>query len=122
MPNITLSIPDNLRRKMKRHPEVNWSEVVRRLIAERLRDMEAMDKITAKSGLAPADVGDVDHTLKAALLRRYRKSEASEKTVEENHVKVDDLALRPEFVAGVQRIRKGRFRMVKSLSTRNRPW
>ena len=56
MPNITLSVPEHLHRKMKRHPEVNWSEVVRRLIAERLRDLESMDKITAKSGLAPADV------------------------------------------------------------------
>lgn len=71
MPNITLSIPDDLHRKMKRHPEVKWSEVVRRVISERIRDLEAMDRITAKSQLAPADVGELDHILKAALLRRY---------------------------------------------------
>jgi len=121
MPNITLSVPDDLFRKMKRHPEVEWSELVRRLISGRIQALESMDKITAKSALAPADVGELDHTLKAALLRRYRKSAAIEKAVEENHAKVHGPALRPEFVAEVQRIRKGRFRMVKSVKTRNRP-
>ena len=121
MPNTTLSVPDDLFRKMKLHPEVEWSEVVRRLIAERLRDLDAMDKITAKSGLGPADVADLDHTLKAALLRRYRKSAAIEKIVGEKHVKLHDPPLRPEFVAEVQQIQKGRFRPVKSLKIRNRP-
>ena len=73
MPNITLSVPDELHRKMKRHPEVKWSEVVRRVISERIRDLEAMDRITAKSVLAPADVVELDHILKDALLRRYRR-------------------------------------------------
>jgi len=73
MPNITLSLPDDLHRKMKRHPEVKWSEVVRRVISERIRDLEAMDRITAKSVLAPADVDELDHLLKAALLRRYQR-------------------------------------------------
>ena len=73
MPNITLSVPDELHRKMKRHPEVKWSEVVRRVISERIRDLEAMDRITAKSVLAPADVDELDHILKDALLRRYRR-------------------------------------------------
>ena len=73
MPNITLSVPDELHRKMKRHPEVKWSEVVRRVISERIRDLEAMDRITAKSVLAPADVVELDHILKDALLRLYRR-------------------------------------------------
>ena len=73
MPNITLSVPDDLHRKMKRHPEVKWSEVVRRVISEKIRDLEAMDRITAKSMLTPEDVDEFDHILKAALLRRYRR-------------------------------------------------
>jgi len=40
MPNITLSIPEELYRKMKKHPEVRWSEVARKAIIEFLRKVE----------------------------------------------------------------------------------
>jgi len=74
MPNITLTVPDDLHRRMKRHPEVKWSEVVRRVLAEKVRDLEVMDRITAKSALTFEDVEEFDHILKAALLRRYRRA------------------------------------------------
>jgi len=40
MPNITLSIPYEIYEKMKRHPEVKWSEVARRAIIDYLRRLE----------------------------------------------------------------------------------
>ncbi|GAB6136343.1 hypothetical protein [Thermococcus prieurii] len=40
MPTMTLSIPPDLYRKMKEHPEIKWSEVARRAIAEYLRELE----------------------------------------------------------------------------------
>ena len=40
MPNITLSVPPELYRKMKEHPEIKWSEVARRAIAEYLAKIE----------------------------------------------------------------------------------
>jgi hypothetical protein len=43
------------------------------------------------------------------------KSAAIERIVEEYEEKILDPALRPEFVADVQQIRKGRFRKVSSL-------
>jgi len=73
VPNITLSVSEDLHRKMRRHPEVKWSEVVRRVIAAKIRDLEAMNRLTAKSLLTQNDVDDLDHILKAALLRRYRR-------------------------------------------------
>jgi len=76
VPNITLTVPDDLHRRMKRHPEVKWSEVVRRILSDKVRDLEAMDRIAAKSKLTPEDVDELDHVLKLALLRRYeRKAE-----------------------------------------------
>jgi len=41
MPNITLSVPPDLYRKMKKHPEIKWSEVARKAIAEYLAKIEA---------------------------------------------------------------------------------
>jgi len=44
-----------------------------------------------------------------------RKSAAIERIVEEYEEKILDPHLRPEFVADLQRIRKGRFRKVRSM-------
>ncbi len=72
MPNLTLSVPEDLHRRMKRHPEVKWSGVVRRILAQKVRDLELMDRLTAKSALTSKDITDLDHVMKEAVLRRYR--------------------------------------------------
>ncbi|MFQ6052304.1 MAG: hypothetical protein ACE5K4_11530 [Candidatus Hydrothermarchaeota archaeon] len=40
MPNITLAIPEDIYRKMKKYKEIRWSEVVRRAIVEHIKKME----------------------------------------------------------------------------------
>jgi len=48
MANVTLSLPDDLHRRMKKHREVRWSEVVRRAIAEYLENLEGRSRATAQ--------------------------------------------------------------------------
>jgi len=43
MTNITVSISEDLYRRMKEHPEVKWSEVVRRAIKEYLEKMKTTE-------------------------------------------------------------------------------
>lgn len=71
MPNITLTVPPELHRKMKAHPEIKWSEVVRRIIAQRIRVLERMEALTRRSALTVADVEELDHLVKEGLRRRY---------------------------------------------------
>ncbi len=40
MTNITLSIPDEVHKKMKMHREIRWSEVVRRAVIDFMRKLE----------------------------------------------------------------------------------
>ncbi len=40
MPNITLSIPDEIYRKMKKYSEIKWSEIVRKAIVDYLKKLE----------------------------------------------------------------------------------
>ena len=40
MPNITLSIPESIYKKMKKYSEIKWSEVVRKAIVEYLEKLE----------------------------------------------------------------------------------
>jgi len=56
---------------MKAHPEIKWSEVVRRIIAERIRDLERMDTLARRSRLTIRDIDALDHLVKEGLRRRY---------------------------------------------------
>ncbi len=40
MPNITLSIPEDIYKKMKKYREVKWSEVVRKAILDYIKRLE----------------------------------------------------------------------------------
>jgi len=44
VPNLTVSLPEDLRRRMKTHPEIRWSEVVRRAIEEYLDRLESVEE------------------------------------------------------------------------------
>ncbi len=57
MPNITLSIPEDVYRKMKEYSEIKWSEVVRKAIVDYLRKLEeSKTEISAKELLE--ELGD----------------------------------------------------------------
>jgi len=73
MPNITLAVAPELHRKLRKHPEVKWSEVVRRVLAKRVRDLERMEALARGSILTSGDVGEIDHLIKEGLRRRYEK-------------------------------------------------
>ncbi|MFH1256207.1 MAG: hypothetical protein V1494_02845 [Candidatus Diapherotrites archaeon] len=56
MPNITLSITDEIKGKMDEHPEVRWSNAVRAVIERKLSDFEEAERLAKKSRLAEKDV------------------------------------------------------------------
>jgi len=70
MPNVTLSIPEALHEKMKKHSEIRWSEVVRKSISEKIEDLEVMDKLTKRSKLTQADVDDIAHKIDSEVARK----------------------------------------------------
>ena len=62
MTNITLSIDDEIYKKMKKFSEVRWSELVRKVIAQRIKEMEkiktemfADEELLAKNWLSKED-------------------------------------------------------------------
>jgi metal-responsive CopG/Arc/MetJ family transcriptional regulator len=50
MVNITVSIPEDLYRKMKKYSEVRWSEVVRKALVEYIGRLEVMER-----GVVPSE-------------------------------------------------------------------
>jgi len=44
MTNITLSIEDEVYKKMREHSEIKWSEFVRKMIKNRIEELESLDE------------------------------------------------------------------------------
>ena len=71
MPNMTLSIPAELHEKMKRMSDIRWSEVARAAIAQRIDDLEVMNRITAKSKLTKKDIWELSERVKRGVAKRH---------------------------------------------------
>ncbi len=71
MPNITLSIPEELHNIVKEHNEIKWSEIARRAIWVQARKLTLMDRLARKSKLTEKDIEELDHKIKAGLLKRF---------------------------------------------------
>jgi hypothetical protein len=48
MTNITFSIDDDIHKKMKEHPEIKWTEILRQSIINYLKNVEEIDVISIK--------------------------------------------------------------------------
>ena len=51
MTNITLSIDDEVYTKMKKHSEIKWSEFVRKIVLERILELENLEKSKNREGV-----------------------------------------------------------------------
>jgi len=73
MPNLTLSIPEDLHERMKKRSEIRWSEVVRKSITSKVEMLEAIDKIASKSKLTKKDVDEISHKIKKEVFEDLNK-------------------------------------------------
>ena len=51
MTNITLSINEDVYRKMRKYSEIRWSDFVRKLIKKRIEELEMLDKSPSKESI-----------------------------------------------------------------------
>ncbi len=45
MPRITLSIPDDIKERMDKMPEVNWSEVIREGLKDKVKKLKQFEEM-----------------------------------------------------------------------------
>ena len=72
--NVTLSVPVELKQKMDSFKEINWSEVMRSTLSEKLRRLELMkklDELTAGSKLDERDVENIAGKIKEGIAKRH---------------------------------------------------
>jgi predicted CopG family antitoxin len=71
MANMTLSIPDELHKKMKQMSDIRWSEIARRAIEQRINDLETLNRITAKSKATQKDIDKISEKIKRGIAKRH---------------------------------------------------
>ena len=71
MPNITLSLPDDVYEIVKKHREIRWSEIARRAIENYARKLVLLDALTSGSNLTEEDILEIDEKIKEGIYRYY---------------------------------------------------
>jgi hypothetical protein len=72
MPNMTFSIPEELHREMRTHPEIKWAEVARRAIRAQLGRLELYDRLLGSSKLTQADAVRIGREIRHSAARRTK--------------------------------------------------
>jgi hypothetical protein len=76
MPSITVNVDDDLKERMEKHPEINWSEVTRQAIRQKVETLELMDELTSESELTESDVQDIARKINESGRKRVDEKSA----------------------------------------------
>lgn len=71
MPTITLSVPEDLKREMDESKDVNWSEVARAAIRDKVSQLRILKSIAVKSKLTEKDALELGKKINKSLHERY---------------------------------------------------
>ena len=73
MVSMTLAVPSELKKEMDRHPELNWSEVARQAIRDKVVLLHKMDQLLEKSKLTEEDALSLGKKVNKSLAKRYKE-------------------------------------------------
>lgn len=76
MATITVNVDDDLKKRMEKHPEINWSEVTRQAITEKIEALEVMDELTSMSELTESDVQEIADKINESGRTRFKEESA----------------------------------------------
>ncbi|MBI5393099.1 hypothetical protein HZA96_04470 [Candidatus Woesearchaeota archaeon] len=74
MVSITLSVPEELKDEMDKHPEMNWSEIARQAIREKMLILRKMEQLLSKSRLTENDVEQFAAKVKKNATKKFLKA------------------------------------------------
>ena len=73
MPKITPSVPENLKKKMDKSKEINWSEVARAAIKIKVAQLKILKAISARSKITEEDALEIGRKINKSLHKRLAK-------------------------------------------------
>lgn len=71
MPKVSVRVSEDLKAKIERHKEVNWSEIMRRAVKEHLTKVELVESISSRSKLSEKDAEEIGEEIKRGIAKRH---------------------------------------------------
>jgi predicted CopG family antitoxin len=71
--NMTLTIPKEMYREMKKHREFKWSDVARQAFKKKIQEIRFVNKMLSKSELTEDDAEIIGHKIKHEIRKRLWK-------------------------------------------------
>ncbi|MEJ2296702.1 MAG: hypothetical protein P8Y23_18290 [Candidatus Lokiarchaeota archaeon] len=72
MANITLSIPEDLKKEMEKFPEINWSEVARDSIKKKIAQLSFLKGFRMDSEITADEALKLGQEVSRSLVNRYK--------------------------------------------------
>jgi len=73
MANITLSIPEDLKKEMEKFPEINWSEVARDSIKKKIAQLSFLKGFRIDSDITADEALKLGQEVNQLLVKRYKR-------------------------------------------------
>jgi len=68
---MTLAIPEDLHKIIKKHKEIKWSEIARKAMWDQARKLELIDNILSKSELTEEDALEIGRKIKREIAKKH---------------------------------------------------
>ena len=75
MTSLTLSVSKELKKMMDKYPEINWSEVARQSIMQKLVFLSKMDRLLKNSKLTEKDAIEIGRKVNKGITKRMNLRE-----------------------------------------------
>ncbi len=73
MVRLTVPIPGELKTEMDRHPEINWSEIAKEAIYDKLILLKKMDALLETSTLTEEDALELGKLINKKVANKYKE-------------------------------------------------
>ena len=73
MASVSVSVSDDMKKKLEEFDTVNWSAVARKAFASQLSKLEFMDKLTSKSKATDKDIEELSNKIKEGIAKRHNR-------------------------------------------------
>lgn len=71
--NFTVRMGEDLKQRMKDHPEINWSHIIREHVQSMLDDVERMNELASDSQLSEGDIAELTDMINTAAVERAQE-------------------------------------------------
>lgn len=71
MPNVTISVSEELYKTIKKHKQIRWSEVARRAMQEYAKKLALLDRLLEKSELTEKEALEIGQRIKHGVAKRH---------------------------------------------------